>query len=211
MLQPQIFRENRIEIMHDIMRMQPFASLVSMQEGDIVADHIPLIIHPELSTQGTLRGHIARSNPIGNKLDEKLEALVMFRGPHHYITPSWYPSKKEQGKVVPTWNYIVVHARGKIKFHQDADWILSHLTELTSRHESGRKEPWKVSDAPDDYIARQLRAITGIEIEITSLQGTWKVSQNKTIEDNQGVCAGLKAELSETAQAMAACVEGKRR
>jgi transcriptional regulator len=211
MFQPPIFREERIKIMHDMIHEHPFASLVSMQESDIVADHLPLIIHPELSTHGTLRGHVARGNPIGRKLDEDIEVLVMFRGPQHYITPSWYPSKKEHGKVVPTWNYIMVHARGKIKIHQDTDWILSHLTELTHRNENGRKEPWKVSDAPSDFIKRQLRSIIGIEIKITSLQGTWKTSQNKKLEDNMSVSEGLNKELSDAAKTMAICVEETRR
>ena len=210
MLQPPVFREDRIEIMHDMMHKNPFASLISMQEGDIVADHIPLVIHPELSAKGNLRGHITLGNPIVKNLDDTTEVLVMFRGPHHYITPSWYPSKKEHDKVVPTWNYIMVHARGKVKLHKDADWILAHLTELTRRNEKGRDEPWEVSDAPSDFIKRQLRAIVGIEIEISSLQGIWKTSQNKTLEDNKGVCEGLKKESSTEARVMVTCVEKTR-
>ena len=206
MFQPPVFREDRIEVINEMIRTHPFASIISMQEGEIVADHIPLIMHPELSTLGNLQGHMGRGNPIGKKLDETIEVLVIFQGPHHYITPTWYPSKKEHEKVVPTWNYIVVHARGKIKLHDDTDWILSHLTELTHRKEGGRKEPWKVSDAPDDFISRQLRGIIGIEIEITSFQATWKTSQNKTEEDNQGVVDGLKTEKTDAATTMAACV-----
>lgn len=206
MFQPSIFREERIAVMQEMIRMNPFASLVSMQDGEIIADHLPMVIHPELSERGILRGHVARGNPIGKKLDDTIPVLVMFQGPHHYITPSWYPSKEEHDKVVPTWNYVVVHARGKITLHHDENWILSHLNELTNRNESGRKEPWKIADAPDDFIARQLRGIIGIEVEITALQGTWKVSQNKNREDNQGVVKGLRMESSEVASTMAGCV-----
>ena len=211
MFQPPVFREKRIEIMHQMMHKYPFGSLVSMQQSEIIADHIPLVIHPELSAFGNLRGHLARGNSISKNIDQSIEVLVMFSGPHHYITPTWYPTKKVHDKVVPTWNYIMVHAHGKIKFHQDANWILEHLTELTNRHEKDRKEPWKVSDAPDEFVARQLQGIIGIEVEITDLKGTWKASQNKTAEDNQGVAEGLKNETSEQARAMAHCVEERRR
>lgn len=207
MQQPPIFREQRIDIMQQMISSQPFASLISLQQGDIVADHLPLVLHPELSEQGMLRGHISRGNPINKLLDQETEVLVIFQGPHHYVTPSWYASKAEHEKVVPTWNYIVVHARGKLKLHQQADWILAHLTELTDRQEQGRPIPWKVSDAPDEFIARQLRGIVGVEIEITALQGTWKASQNKSMSDNQGISQGLLAERSDMAISMAHAVE----
>jgi len=215
MFQPPIFREERVDVLQQMIQAHPFATLITVQQGQIVADHIPLLIDPNLSTQGTqgslgtLRGHIARGNPIARKLDQTIELLVTFNGPHHYITPSWYQSKKEHGKVVPTYNYIVVHARGKIKLHQDSNWLLEHLNELTNRHEKGRQDPWAISDAPEDFIANQLRGITGIEIEITSLQGTWKVSQNKTAADNNGVCSGLKSQSGQAAHAMAVCVDAR--
>ncbi|WP_036230322.1 FMN-binding negative transcriptional regulator [Marinobacterium jannaschii] len=211
MFQPSVFREERIEVMHKMMRQNPFASLVSLQDGEMVADHLPLVVHPELSEQGKLRGHLSRANPIGTKLDQSTDVLVIFQGPHHYVTPSWYPSKMEHDKVVPTWNYIVVHARGKVTLQQDPEWILAQLTELTERNELGRRAPWKVSDAPEEFIARQLRGIVGVEIEITALQGTWKVSQNKAVADSQGVSEGLRGEESDNALAMALCVEQRRR
>lgn len=207
MFQPPMFNEERIEVMQNMIKTHPFASLVSMQEGEIVADHIPLVMHSELSDKGILRGHISRANPIAEKRDETIDVLVMFSGPHHYITPSWYPSKAEHEKVVPTWNYIVVHARGKVKFITDPQWMLAHLTELTDRNEKERKTPWKVSDAPIEFIKRQFRGIVGIEIEITQLQGTWKVSQNKTKVDHQGVIEGLNSDSSEGAKMMSVCVE----
>lgn len=203
MFQPGVYREDRIDLMQALMKAHPFASLVSLQDGDLVADHIPLMIHPELSEKGVLRGHISRSNPISKHLDESIDALVIFSGPHHYITPAWYPSKAEHEKVVPTWNYIMVHARGKITFKTDPHWMLTHLTALTDHNEAKRKTPWKVSDAPDDYIARQFRGIIGIEIDISQLQGTWKVSQNKNEKDNQGVVDGLTSESTEAANNMA--------
>lgn len=211
MFQPAVFREERIEPMQAMMKEHPFASVVSMQEGEIVADHIPLMIHPELSYKGVLRGHISRGNSISQKLDESIEVLVMFSGPHHYITPAWYPSKAEHDKVVPTWNYIMVHARGKMTFNTDPHWMLTHLTTLTDHNEKKRNEPWKVSDAPDEFITRQFRGIIGIEIEITDLQGTWKVSQNKTAKDNQGVIDGLIESSSEAASSMAKNVSQRKK
>jgi len=205
-----MFNEERIDVMQNMIKNHPFASLVSMQEGEIVADHIPLVIHSELADKGVLRGHISRANPISEKLDESIEVLVMFQGPHHYITPSWYPSKVAHEKVVPTWNYIVVHARGKIKFITDPNWMLAHLSELTDRNEKERKMPWKVTDAPAEFISRQFRGIIGIEIEITRLQGTWKTSQNKAKADHQGVIDGLNAEASDSAKLMAICVEERK-
>lgn len=211
MYQPPMFNEERIDVMQMMMKNHPFASLVSMQAGKINADHLPLVVHPELAEKGVLRGHISRANPMSKQLDTSIEVLVMFNGPHHYITPSWYPSKAEHQKVVPTWNYIVVHARGKIKFITDTDWMLAHLNELTKRNEKGRKSPWKVADAPVEFITRQFRGIIGIEIEITDLQGTWKTSQNKSEPDHQGVISGLNAESTERASLMANCVvQGKK-
>jgi len=205
-----MFNEERIDVMQKMMRNHPFANLISMQEGEIVADHIPLVIHSELTEKGVLRGHISRANPISEKRDESVDVLVMFSGPHHYITTSWYPSKVTHEKVVPTWNYIAVHARGKIKFITDPDWMLAHLSELTDRNEKERKAPWQVADAPAEFIRRQFRGIIGIEIEITQLQGTWKTSQNKAKADHQGVIDGLNSESTERASVMAVCVaQGK--
>ncbi|RKF20094.1 FMN-binding negative transcriptional regulator [Alginatibacterium sediminis] len=203
MLQAQVFREQRSDVMHDMIANNSFGSVITMQTGSIVADHLPLNIHPEIGSHGTLRGHIARSNPMTKLLDNDQEILIIFQGPQHYVSPSWYPSKALHEKVVPTWNYIMVHARGKVKFHDDADWIYNHLVELTARNEVGRDKPWKVSDAPPQFIRSQLKALTGIEIEITSLQGTWKTSQNKSLDDNIGVCQGLMSEGSDMATLMA--------
>lgn len=211
MFQPPVFREDDIEVMHAMIRENPFASLLSLQNGEMVCDHIPMMIHAEESDQGTLRGHIARANPMRRLVDHDARALVVFTGLHAYVTPSWYPSKDMHDKVVPTWNYISVHARGKIDLIHDEAWILSHLNALTDLHEEGREKPWTVSDAPSEFIHRQLRGITGIEIKIESLQGTWKVSQNKDTADNAGVAEGLRCEHAQAARDMAAIVETRRR
>lgn len=214
MYQPPLFHEERIDVMHDLMRAHPFATLVTSQGGGLAADHLPLVVHPELSDRGTLRGHIARGNPLwqghverGGKAGEVAGAvLAVFQGPQAYITPSWYPSKKAHGKVVPSWNYAVVQAHGSLRFHQESDWLLGHLEELTRRNEGHRPVPWEVSDAPRDFIDRQLKGIVGIEIMVERLDGKWKVSQNRTDEDRRGVERGLLLEPGENAAAMSELV-----
>lgn len=202
MFQPACFREARIEVMQDMMRHHPFASVISLQNGEIMADHLPLVLHPEQSEYGQLQGHINRANPMRKALKAGADVLVIFQGPHHYVSAGWYPSKKEHEKVVPTWNYITVHARGTLALREESDWLLNHLNDLSDQHEKDRPEPWKVSDAPDDYINRMSRGIMGVEIEITALQGIWKTSQNKSDTDRQGVYEGLRQEDSDNAKAM---------
>ena len=204
MFQPDMFNETRVGVMHDLMRAHPFATLVTMQGASATADHVPLVIHPEASENGVLRGHLAAVNPLC-RTDNPGEALAIFQGPQAYITPSWYPSKQAHGKVVPTWNYAVVHARGPVRLHREPDWLMAHLTTLTARHEAGRATPWEVHDAPPDFIKRMLRALVGFEIDIQILQGTWKVSQNKAAEDKKGVITGL-AEDGGPGSAMSALV-----
>lgn len=190
MFQPAVFRETRSEVMHDHMRDQPFATIVSSATGGLTADHVPLVLKSE-GDLGVLHGHIASGNPLFQKTQGPMDVLTIFQGPQTYITPSWYASKKDHGKVVPTWNYVVVHAHGKLTFTRETDWLLQHLDDLTSQHESRRDEPWAVKDAPEDFISGQLRALVGFEITITDLSGTWKVSQNKNASDSRGVQLGL--------------------
>jgi len=206
MYQPPQFRENRKAIMHELMRSHPFATLVSIKDGDICVDHLPLLVHSEASQSGTIRGHIAKGNPLWRNGSAGFSALAIFQGPQAYITPSWYPSKKEHGRVVPTWNYAVVHARGKMRFIDDRDWLAAHLIELVKRHEGHRVVPWKISDAPDDYVGRQLKGIVGLELEVTDLEGKWKVSQNKDAKDRKGVQRGLLIEADRDAASMAKLV-----
>lgn len=207
MRQPPIFSEDRVEVMRDLMVAHPFATIMSAATGVLSADHVPLVLHDDESDQGVLRGHIAVSNPLFRKTDGPIDVLAIFQGPQTYVTPSWYPSKKEHGKVVPTWNYVVVHARGSLEFTNDVPWLLRHLHDLTAQHESHRPEPWAVADAPDDFIARQLRGLVGFEIAITELQGTWKVSQNKSVSDWTGVRDGLRTSNDTDAKLISVLVE----
>lgn len=197
MFQPPIFSVDDTKLMHELMLTHPFATLITIQDGGISADHLPVVVHPELSDQGIIRAHIAKGNPLWLKRKTSMETLAIFQGPQAYITPSWYPSKKQHGKAVPTWNYAVVHAHGELNFRTDEEWLLEHLVELSKKQEDDRHEAWKVSDAPDSYIAKQLKGIVGIEIEIKKLGGKWKVSQNKNKEDRTGVQDGLKLETDQ--------------
>lgn len=209
MYQPPIFREERIEVMHQLMRAHPFATLVSLQDGALSADHLPLALVEETGSPGRLRGHVAKGNPLWSAGMGDNEALAIFQGPQAYVTPSWYPSKSEHGKVVPTWNYAIVHARGTLSFHSDPSWLLDHLVNLTGKQESTRPSPWQVSDAPDEYIERQLKGIVGVELEVTSLEGKWKVSQNKDEQDRSGVVSGLQQEGTREAEAVANLVSDR--
>ncbi len=202
MYQPSQFQEDRVPVMHDLMRAHPFATLINYASDGISANHIPLVLHQDGSDFGTLRGHIAKANGLANNFDATVELLAVFQGPHHYVTPAWYPSKKQHGKVVPTWNYAVVHAYGTLRVIDDADWLLAQVQSLTNLHEAGRDQQWAVSDAPPDYVEKMLKGITGLEIPISRLQGKWKVSQNKDDADREGVARGLKNEASSAATQM---------
>ncbi|MBC8269887.1 MAG: FMN-binding negative transcriptional regulator [Rhodospirillaceae bacterium] len=203
MYQPSHFQEQRIPVMHDLMRGHPFATLISNGSDGLSADHIPLLVHDDGSEHGVLRGHVAKANPLTKHIDQSQDVLAAFQGPHHYITPAWYPSKKEHGKVVPTWNYAIVHAHGPIRFIDDADWLLDQVTALTYQQEGGRDQPWAVSDAPEDYTETMLKAIIGLEIQINRLHGKWKVSQNRPEADRKGVVQGLKDEETTSALLLA--------
>ncbi len=207
MYEPPHFREDRLDILHDAMRAHPLATLVSHRAGRLTADHIPLVIHAEASAVGTLRGHIAKANPLWRQRQPATDVLAIFQGPQAYVTPSWYPSKKEHGKVVPTWNYVVVHAHGTLRFIEDAGWLLAHLDTLTTGQERDRPAPWHVTDAPDDFLAGQLKGIVGIEIEIADLQGKWKASQNRNAADRAGVREGLRREDRPDAAALADLID----
>lgn len=206
MYQPAAFRETRVEVMHALMRAHPFAALVTAgHDGMPEADHLPLLIDPQPAPFGTLRGHVARANPLWRNHAGR-ETLVVFQGPQAYVTPSWYPSKRESGKVVPTWNYAVVHARGPLMVHDDPEWLRGLVTRLTERHESPLARPWGVGDAPAEYIGQMLKAIVGIEIPIARLEGKWKVSQNRSVADRAGVVAGLEARGDASSREMAGLV-----
>jgi len=154
-----------------------------------------------------LKGHISRANTQWRDYTASVEALAIFSGPQHYITPSWYPEKQETGKVVPTWNYVVVHAYGYLKVIEDSEWLMAHLQKLTSIHEAESPVPWKVSDAPADYIASQIKGIVGLEMDIARLEGKWKVSQNRSTEDRSGAVRGLSELNTTESRAMKVLVE----
>lgn len=206
MYNPKHFEETRVDVLHRLIREHAFAALVTLGPDGLSANHIPLEIDPEPAPLGTLRGHVARANPIWKEAAAGSEVLVIFQGPSSYITPSWYATKQETGKVVPTWNYAMVHAYGPMRAVEDAAWLHTLLTKLTSHHESRRSEPWKLTDAPPEFIEHQMQAIVGIEIPITRLTGKWKVSQNRPAADREGVIAGLVQHGDATSQAMAELV-----
>lgn len=206
MYQEHNYKEERIEVMHDLICAHSLATLVTVENGELSANHIPFLLKPDLSEKGVLQGHISRGNLLWKNYNADISVLAIFQGPQHYISPSWYPSKTIHQKVVPTWNYAVVHAHGMMKIIEDKDWIYSHLCELTRKNETDRSEPWKVTDAPDDYIQKQIKGIIGIEIPISRLQGKWKMSQNKNVDDKEGVVNGLRMEEDENAQKMAALI-----
>ena len=206
MYQPPLFKEERLEELHAFIRAYPFAMLISAGPAGLLANAAPFSLEANASARGTLRAHLARANPHWKEFTGSgAECLVVFQGPNTYITPSWYPTKGQTGKVVPTWNYTMVQVRGRCIAHDDAAWLRAQVEALTEASEGRRAVPWKVSDAPDDFIDMQLRGIVGLEIEITSIEGKWKVSQNRPEADKRGVHAGLVGE-GETQAAMAALV-----
>lgn len=201
-----IFHETRPEVLTDLVRSHPFATLVTHADGPLAADHLPFLFDEDASGAPRLRGHLSAQNTLSKGNRSAIDALAVFQGPQTYVSPSWYPSKAEHGKVVPTWNYAVVHVEGRLTFHCDTDWLMAHLTQLTDTHESHRDLPWSVTDAPDTFVARQLRALVGIEIAVTRMTGIWKVSQNRPPADRAGVEEGLTGEPGENARAMARIV-----
>lgn len=206
MYQVAAFREERIEVMHALIRAHPLAVLVTSVGGNLEADHLPLLINPLPSPHGTLQGHVARANPLWKQRHDA-GALVVFQGPQIYVTPSWYPEKRATGKVVPTWNYAVVHVRGPLLIRDDRDWLRDLVSRLTRQQEAGLPQPWGIDDAPADYIERMLGAIVGIEIPIRHIEGKWKVSQNRADADRAGVVDGLVQQTDPQAQTMAALVK----
>jgi transcriptional regulator len=193
MYQPPHFREDRLEIQHQLIRSHPLGLLITAGAGGLQANPIPFLIDPAASERGTLRAHLARANPQLGELAAVTECLIVFQGPQHYISPSLYATKRETGKVVPTWNYITVHAWGVPRVIDDAAWLRRQVDDLTRHNEAARETPWQVADAPEPFIAAQLKAIVGLEIPIARIEGKWKASQNRPAIDRDGVVAGLRA------------------
>lgn len=191
---PSHFEEPRIEVMHDLIQTRPLATVITLSSGGIDANHIPLHLSDTEGRLGVLRGHVARANSMRHELIQDVEALAVFHGPDSYISPSWYPAKQEHGRVIPTWNYAVVHAYGTLKIVDDPVWLMEHLQALTTKHEMAFPEPWAVSDAPGDFIEKLLENIIGIEIAITRLKGKWKASQNQSLKNQLGIINGLNGD-----------------
>ena len=196
---PPAFREDRTEILHAAIRAASLPVLIGTgpanEGGGLIASHVPMLLDPDAGPLGTLIGHVARANP---HIHATGQALAIFQGPDAYITPSWYATKRETEKVVPTWNYIAVHATGTLEWFTDPDRLLDVVTRLTNRYEGAREKlganPWAISDAPADFVVGMLKGITGFVLPIAHLEGKWKMSQNRPQADRQGVAAGLTAD-----------------
>jgi transcriptional regulator len=214
---PKANEETRTPVLHQLIRSQPFASLITFGKSGLFASHIPMLLEvrkedevredEQAAALGLLKGHLSRANAQWKDFAPDVEALAIFSGPQHYITPTWYEEKQATGKVVPTWNYVVVHAYGSLKIIEDAAWLRAHVESLTNIHEAGlheatRTEPWKVSDAPASYIDSMLKGIVGLEFRINRLEGKWKLSQNRSESDRRGVAEGLDALDTSSSQSM---------
>jgi transcriptional regulator len=191
---PKIFQQNDISQLEGLIRDYPFATLVTHSESGLDAHHLPIIL-TEARGKKVLQAHIAKANPLWQSVSDNSEVLVIFNGPNCYISPNHYPTKKETGKAVPTWNYVAVHVKGVMSYVQDEHWLQTMIDNLTAKHESSQGTPWSTSDAPEGYIQKMLPAIIGLEIEITSITGQWKLSQNQPDKNRLGVVAGLSSEV----------------
>lgn len=210
MYNPSHFVQSDLPTLHALMREHPLGAWAMHDGEQLVANHVPFLLEAAEPTPhglGVLRGHVARANPAWRLCGQARACLVMFQGVQGYVTPNWYPSKREHGKVVPTWNYAVVHAHGHARAIDDAAWLRANVQALTSQHEAREAAPWHVADAPADYIDQMLKAIVGIEIVIERLEGKWKTSQNRPPADREGVAQGLYARGDDASLAMAPLVK----
>ena len=195
MYNPQHFEETRPQVLQHLMSRYPLATIVTQGNAGLNANHIPLLFCATPAHLGMLQGHVARANPILSDIAKAQELLIIFQGPDVYISPSWYEEKARTGKVVPTWNYLAVHAYGSITMRDDPTWLRQHLAKLTSEHESTFDAPWRIEDAPSEYINRMLRGIVGIEVTMSRVVGKWKLSQNKTHADQQAIVEALNKQM----------------
>lgn len=191
---PKHFAEERPEVLHGLIRSRPLATLVTLSADGLVANSLPLLLVPKEAGRLLLQGHVARANPVWRESLPDVDVLALFQGEDAYISPSWYPAKAEHGRVVPTWNYVTVQARGRLRFVDEAAWLKDFLDRLTREHEDKRATPWRLSDAPADYLEKMLAAVVGLELEVTQLVGKWKASQNQPVEAREGVARGLREE-----------------
>lgn len=202
---PAHFKEEDPATLHALMAAHPLAALVTLGAEGLVANHLPL-----LHEGNYLRGHLARANSQWQNFSEDMEALAIFQGPQAYISPNWYPTKQETGRAVPTWNYAVVHVRGKLRVYSEPEPLRDFLDRLTATHEAGEPAPWKPADAPKDYIDGMLRAIVGIEISISGMEGKWKVSQNQPETNRIAAADALRNQKTEAGSRMADLILRKR-
>ncbi len=206
---PPHFAESDAAKLHDLVRAQPLATWVVQHQGELLVNHIPMLLDPDRGEHGTLIGHVARANPVWQALATGASAVAVFSGPQAYVSPNWYPSKHAHGKAVPTWNYATVHAHGVPRSFEDAERVLDVVTRLTRMHEASQALPWQVSDAPAGYISNLLKAIVAIEMPVQRWVGKWKVSQNRPPSDQHGVVAGLHSRGTAAAAETAALVQEK--
>lgn len=210
MYRPPAFAEDDVEALAAMLEATRLASLVSVIDGAAVVDHVPMLFDRADGPLGTLRGHLARANPQAAAAIDGRDVLVTVVGPEAYVSPAFYPSKREHGRVVPTWNYVAVHARGPFRRFDDPARLRALVAAQTGCHEAGRPTPWSVDDAPEDYVRAQLKGIVGFEIAITALEGKRKLSQNRTPADRDGVVAGLAASDDPRDRAVAAEMRDRR-
>lgn len=205
---PSQFREERPEVLAAAMREIKLATLVTHADSEYHASHLPLILRTAEDGSLTLNGHVARANPHWLAVQAgRAPSLAIFQGSHAYISPSWYASKREHGKVVPTWNYIAVHATGTLEAVEDRDWILALVNDLTKTNEAGRIQPWAVADAPADYIEKMAAAIVGLRLRVDRLEGAWKMIQHRSTTDRLGVIEGLRQQSGAEASVAAVMTE----
>ena len=209
---PNSFAEHDLPTLYAFLDAHPLAALVTDSEpAGLFATHLPLLLDRTAGPVGTLFGHFARANPhCGHVAGGPTNALVIFTGPDAYITPDWYRTKQETGRVVPTWNYVAVHAYGTLRLRDDPQFLRRHLEALTARHEAGRVRPWGVGDAPEDFIVQQMKAIVGVELTIARLEGKWKMSQNRSAADIDGVIHGLESSTAPRDHTVAVVVADRR-
>ncbi len=212
MYQPPHFREEDLATQHALIRAHPLALLVTATEEGPTANLLPFLLVERPGTRGLLQVHMARANGQWKEIAAGAPVLVVFQGADAYVTPSWYATKRETGKVVPTWNYAMVQVRGTARVIEDPEWLRAQIAALTGTHEAARPEPWQVTDAPEPYVAAQIRGIVGVEIDISEISGKWKVSQNRPVADFPTLVHGLTDSGDPHADAdMAALVDRYRR
>ncbi|QND59944.1 FMN-binding negative transcriptional regulator [Mesorhizobium huakuii] len=198
MYEPPHFQETRPDVLHGLIQLHPLGTLISNGPDGPVADAIPFLLDAGASPNGKLRAHLAKANPHWKLIAENPSSpvLIVFQGTDAYVTPSWYETKRETGKVVPTWNYAIVQVRGTAKVIDDQDWLAQQIADLTLSQEGPPRGPWAVTDAPPPFIQSQIKGIIGLEIEINEIHGKWKVSQNRPVADRVGVAHGLESETA---------------